>query len=1322
MSDHETLTRSVFHRLGSVLWGIAVVGVVVLALYVSVGRTLVGNLQAFQGDVMAALNARVPFRIEAAALSGEWHAFTPEIVLTGLRVSLPGDNLDPLELSTGRVGIDVPGTLLTRSLQFTSLQLDNLELRGELQSDGRLVFPGLGGSNPDVSRWLRDFLLNIEYVTLRGNVLQLTLPSGEQRRLALDLHLAREGSSRELQARLVSTRGVTVGVAGRGVGDPFQPESFKGQLYLDVGSTDVEAVRDLLVREPPLWMEGQLDSRWWLAWDRGQLDIDLQLQFDNLRLFPREGDWSVPLDELSLSASLVERRNRRTVFASDLVARRGEAEIRVPRLQLDAWGESVRLRTRALDVAALSALVQALGVMPDTLQSVFETLDARGSLDNLQVSVADLGAPRDNWEVEANFDGLAVDSWHGAPGVQAAHGYVEMAPSGGRIVLDSQGLSMAFPTVYEQPLFYDDFFGTIFLDWDSDVLSLDSGPVTASGVEGTARALFGLTIPLKPGAAGLEMDLMVGLADSHPVHRVKYVPTVLDENLRNWLADAVGDGDIRQGAFIWRGSLQRDAGDLRTVQLFFNVANTSLAYHPQWPPVDRVNGVVLIDDTSVSVWADSARMYDSTLERLSVEAWMDDFSQVQLAVDASLSGPAADGLRIVNESVLGELTDGAFNRWQAQGELQAQLQLSLNLADVRASPAIELRTWLQDVAVAIEPGGLQVADIAGELGYSSASGFSSQDLGGMLWGKPLQIQLQQRPLSKVAPSMAPGESAVEVVLETRVAMDDLHAWLDLPALDLATGETALRGKVDIRPGEVPTLQLISDLAGTALDLPAPWAIKVEESRDFSLRLPLGSGAGPLELQLGSDVDLLLGISGGRFGGASLGVGRAPPEIASGVVRVAGQAELLDVDDWLRFIDTYLSSPEAQQAEAAAATEALRIRVDDLHVGRVRLGARQVEDIRFSFALDERAWQLRAETDWVRGSYFQPADGRAGLKLDYLDVTGLSAALAGEGDAAPDLPGGRLEIPDMQVVISDLHRAGVRLGSLQFQLASDDPIIQASGIQGELAGLRLSPEQPARVAWEQGLETRLEAVLQFDDFGDTLDALEFPRFLQTESGQFRLALAWPQSPADFALNNLQGSLEIDVQRGTFLETPTGATGALKILSILNLAEIVQQLSLAHMFESGVPFRQMGGQVSFASGTIELPDLAILGSSSSFNFSGSSRIADRSLDGELVATLPVASNLPWVAALAGGLPVAAGVFVVSKVFEKQVNRLSSGVYAIGGTWEEPTVTFDRIFDNAARGAGATSPVPGPLAAGEDRAVVTGGEAADANEPATTDMPAQ
>src|SRR5690606_12424366 len=65
-------------------------------------------------------------------------------------------------------------------------------------------------------------------------------------------------------------------------------------------------------------------------------------------------------------------------------------------------------------------------------------------------------------------------------------------------------------------------------------------------------------------------------------------------------------------------------------------------------------------------------------------------------------------------------------------------------------------------------------------------------------------------------------------------------------------------------------------------------------------------------------------------------------------------------------------------------------------------------------------------------------------------------------------------------------------------------------------------------------------------------------------------------------------------------------------------------------------------------------------------------------ELVATLPLASNLPWVAAIAGGLPAAAGVYLASKLFGEQVDRYASAVYDVTGPWRDPKVKFRRIFD--------------------------------------------
>ncbi|MDH3995183.1 MAG: hypothetical protein OEV47_19850, partial [Gammaproteobacteria bacterium] len=204
-------------------------------------------------------------------------------------------------------------------------------------------------------------------------------------------------------------------------------------------------------------------------------------------------------------------------------------------------------------------------------------------------------------------------------------------------------------------------------------------------------------------------------------------------------------------------------------------------------------------------------------------------------------------------------------------------------------------------------------------------------------------------------------------------------------------------------------------------------------------------------------------------------------------------------------------------------------------------------------------------------------------------------------------------------------------------------------------------------------------LQFDDLGKTLGRFGYEEILETESGRFDLDLQWPGAPQAFSLLQGQGSVSVAIEQGRFLEAPSGASGTLKVVNILNLADIVQRLSLSHMFESGIPFDSVEGEVFLHSGEIEVAGMEVNGPSS-FQFSGVADVGRRSMNGELVATLPVANNLPWVAAFIASLPVAAGVYVVSKVLQKQVNRLSSAVYSVTGSWDDPQVKFEHIFDSS------------------------------------------
>ena len=79
----------------------------------------------------------------------------------------------------------------------------------------------------------------------------------------------------------------------------------------------------------------------------------------------------------------------------------------------------------------------------------------------------------------------------------------------------------------------------------------------------------------------------------------------------------------------------------------------------------------------------------------------------------------------------------------------------------------------------------------------------------------------------------------------------------------------------------------------------------------------------------------------------------------------------------------------------------------------------------------------------------------------------------------------------------------------------------------------------------------------------------------------------------------------------------------------------------------------------------------------NMAGDFDLVNEQVDAQLVATLPVATNLPWVVALLGGVPAAAGVYLTSKLVEKQVDRLSSISYTLSGPFDDVGVAVDRIF---------------------------------------------
>lgn len=1248
------------------LWAAIVTLVVVLAIYVSFGRMLMSNVEQFERDILGEMNTRLPFALDAEKVSGEWHFFSPEIIFSELELSIPGSTAPPYRLSQGRITLDVLASLRTRSLQVSKLLLNGMSLRGQVSSEGKFTIAGIAGGGADISEWLEAFLLNIESVDLTNNTLALDLPNDQQRELQLNLGLRRDGSRRVLEAKMVSsTTGTVISAVAEGVGNPMVKQTFDGELYLNVAMSDIDSFTQLIDRPGLVDIRGGLHAEIWLGWEKGEPSVALSLAGQDLEFIALDQSWHLPVDEFSMAASLVERKEQRTMFVSGFEFRKDNVQLSLPALQLDTWGDSIRLRTRNVPLAPLNALLVDLSLTPEAIADVFEVLDSRGELSLLQLNVADVQNPLDDWELSANFNDLEIESWRGAPGIRSGAGYVELTQRGGELILDTQSFSMSFPTVYAEPLRYDDVSGTINIDWDADDFTLSSGVLALRGEEGLAHVLFGLNVPLVKNDIGLEMDLLVGLQDFDPQHRDKYLPYILSDSLLKWLKPSIGSGSIDEGAFLWRGNLKSSTPELKTIQLFFNISDVNLNYHPQWPAVSGVDGVVLIDDTNVSVWGESANLYNSKIEQLSAEAWQNESSDMILAIDGSLKGPADDGLRVVNNSPITDLVGPVFESWQASGLLHTDLQLQINLGAAGQAPAIKVDTNWEGVDLQITPGNLPLSEISGQFSYNSDTGFSSNDLSGELWGRKLTAKVSQ------------GEAnAIGIDIATRIDMADIRRWLDLDVLALAQGETDAEINIEVVPAQGATLSVASKLRGVTLDLPDPWAKLPEAEVPLHIDFPLGAAKPVLGLKLGANLQFDLQMEEGRFTGGALGFYQAPEKIEQNVLRITGQSPIVDADQWLAFVNKYIQGELLQNIEANGG---LSLNVESLGADTLLLLGQDIPNAVFSLQKGPTTWKLFFETDWISGTVNLAEDGELAVVVQSLDLDKLDQLnVSGTADSEP------LELPNMTVSIESLKRGGQDVGELDFVLHNEGRTLIARDITGNIAGLQIDPEKPAQLRWKQSdvsSETSLQAGFQFGDLAKTLKKFGYEQILETDSGKFELDLSWSGGPHEFSLLQTQGSMAIALQEGRFLSAPGGASGTLRVLNILNLAEIIGRLSLTHMFESGIPFHSVDGEVFLDDGSINVASLDVEGKTSGFAFSGLADAASETLDGELAVTLPVASNLPWIVALTAGLPVAAGVFVVSKVFEKQVNRFSSGVYQVSGRWDDPKLDFIRIFDDTA-----------------------------------------
>ena len=201
--------------------------------------------------------------------------------------------------------------------------------------------------------------------------------------------------------------------------------------------------------------------------------------------------------------------------------------------------------------------------------------------------------------------------------------------------------------------------------------------------------------------------------------------------------------------------------------------------------------------------------------------------------------------------------------------------------------------------------------------------------------------------------------------------------------------------------------------------------------------------------------------------------------------------------------------------------------------------------------------------------------------------------------------------------------------------------------------------------------KVKGSYEFKDIKDSLKLKDFPPINYLKSN---LNIQWNKL---LELRNIEGTVDF-LAKDFKINQSNPNSGLLNLVGLLNIQSFFDGYDGSSTDEF-IKFKRGTGSIIFSQKYGRIVDeLAFEADFGEMNWSGFIIKDDfgyfRELDLELSLKLNLQENIPWYAAIFGGLGVAAGTAIIGNVFEEQIEEISTIEYSVKGSLNSPNL--DRL----------------------------------------------
>jgi uncharacterized protein (TIGR02099 family) len=1257
--------RKIFRRVRTLLWTALTLLTVLAAVVVGIGKLLMPYSVHYQPELEAWLSKAFNQPVTVESFTGEWKAFGPRISLKGVTLRPEGMRS---EIAINQAALDIkPLNALIPDRPLYSFRIIGADLALERTTDDRYVLSGLGVSKirpgKNNNPGLRDVALNGE-VRLQDISLSFDDPEREIHLVFSNVNgrLKMDGNrmAAEIQARVTDRdRKRVVGDLDAIVQVKLDSDQHLSQARWHIKTGELmlaELVRQL-PHHPLLPVSGRLNAELWGEWQQGKpqemqgvLDLrDAQLSsqsgpliIDHLNSrfnfqFTQSKNWRMDLSDLTVEYAGSEWQSQRFTVARNLPQ------------NLGLWVSA--------DYVELDYPLQ----LTQRIMATYNTQWPAAIPQRAQGSVTDFDLVLDaKWQLK-NTSGQLENGrfwgWNKGPDIEGINAQVAIDAGVGNISFGGPSIKLDWLSVFRRPVVFAmagcrlEILWAGKSDWQFDLnrCQLKNEDIN---VLGRVRMASSEGKPVVDINVAMERGDISRFGDYWPEN-------VMGKRTLHWLRTSLLSGRVSNGRYFMTGDLddfpfKNHRGRLQAI---VPVENVNLKYANGWPQVRQVDAVAMFEGPGMFVEGMVGDTAGAVVDK--VTARIGDFKKPVLDVDYKTSTELPTLIEYIKQTTL---LDGLAldpEQFVFAGPADITGHIHTRLGKSKEPLQVTGKLQLKGNQFTDLVSGTVLDGITGTLDYDR-EGLEAIQLASTYKEFPVSLDIfSDWDADEVFTARLNGLLPVEKVIP-----DDLMQRE--PLFARASGTSRWDIKLSVATGEggedrETWLEIYSGLEGVSIDMPAPLEKPADQSWPLLVRYPIRAEQHILTADLLSRLQLRMELAKDDSRPVRAAVqlaGKVETLPAEGLFVVNGSASMFDLDGWVDLTVDRFSDTED--------VGGLTLQTASVNAGQITIFNRLFDNVGLRMQYDDGVISGSFDSQDIFGNvrYYKNEEGAHSMVGEFerlIMPDPVTDGLTVETDPS--------ELPEMHFYSKEFSYLGIDLGETRIEGYPVQNGFHIESIEAQSPRLIFS----ARGDWlkdDEGERSDFNIRITSESLGSVLDAMDISSVMQGGQTLVHFDAWWDGPPAAFALERLNGDMDISVVQGNIL---TADSGAGRMLGLLSLTELPRRLAMdfRDVFDEGFSFDEAKGTMRLENGNSYTDDLILSSTAAEISISGSTDLVAQTFDYEFVVRPGVSKTLPVIGALAGGPVGAAAGLALQALLRDALGEAAEARYTIRGPWTDPRV---------------------------------------------------